>query len=79
LLETRANGLDEKILVTASYAIASLVEKTHLKENYVIPKVNDPRILPIVTQTLKEAIGKHALRDIKETRKLPEQDVRKKV
>jgi malate dehydrogenase (oxaloacetate-decarboxylating) len=58
LLDTRARGLDEKMLVTASYAIASLVEKNHLKEDYVIPKVNDPRILPIVTRTLKEAIGK---------------------
>ena len=58
LLDTRARGLDEKMLVTASYAIASLVEKIHLKEDYVIPKVNDPRILPIVTRTLKEAIGK---------------------
>jgi malate dehydrogenase (oxaloacetate-decarboxylating) len=79
LLDTRAKGLDEKILVTASYAIASLVEKTHLKEDYVIPKVNDPRILPIVTQTLKEAIGKHALRDITKTRQLHAQDARKKV
>jgi malate dehydrogenase (oxaloacetate-decarboxylating) len=60
LLDTRAKGLDEKMLVTASYAIASLVEKTQLKEDYVIPKVNDPRILPFVTQTLKAAIGKHA-------------------
>jgi malate dehydrogenase (oxaloacetate-decarboxylating) len=56
LLDTRAKGLDEKMLVTASYAIASLVEKTHLKEDYIIPKVNDPRILPFVTQTLKKAI-----------------------
>jgi hypothetical protein len=56
LLDTKARGLDEKILVTASYAIASLVEKTHLKEDYVIPQVNDPRILPIV-RTLEEAIG----------------------
>src|SRR5207245_9078556 len=56
LLDTRAKGLDEKMLVTASYAIASLVEETHLNEDYVIPKVNDPRILPIVTQTLKKAI-----------------------
>jgi len=58
LLDTRAKGLNEKMLVTASYAIASLVEETHLKEDYVVPKVNDPRILPIVTQTLKEAIEK---------------------
>ena len=60
LLDTRAKGLDEKMLVTASYAIASLVEKTQLNENYIIPKVNDPRILPVVTETLKEAIGTYA-------------------
>jgi malate dehydrogenase (oxaloacetate-decarboxylating) len=56
LLDTRAKELDEKILVTASYAIASLVENTHLKEDYIIPKVNDPRILQFVTDTLKKAI-----------------------
>jgi malate dehydrogenase (oxaloacetate-decarboxylating) len=53
LLDMRAKGLDEDMLVAASYAIASLVEGTHLKEEYIIPKVNDPRILPIVTKTLK--------------------------
>jgi malate dehydrogenase (oxaloacetate-decarboxylating) len=58
LLDTRAKGLNEKMLVTASYAIASLVEEIHLKEDYIVPKVNDPRILPIVTQTLKDAIEK---------------------
>ncbi len=62
LLDTRAKGLDEKMLATASYAIASLVEKTHLKEDYVIPKVDDPRILPIVTKTLKKAIEKTVLK-----------------
>jgi hypothetical protein len=30
-----------------------------LKNDYIIPKVNDPRILPIVTKTLKEAILAH--------------------
>ena len=59
LLDTRSKVLDEQMLVTASYAIASLVEDTHLKTDYVIPKVNDPRILPIVTQTLKKAIRSH--------------------
>ncbi len=58
LLDTRAKVLDEKMLVTASYAIASLVEDSHLNVSYVIPKVNDPRILPIVSQTLKKAIRK---------------------
>jgi malate dehydrogenase (oxaloacetate-decarboxylating) len=59
LLDMRAKGLDEDMLVAASYAIASLVERPHLKEDYIIPKVNDPRILPIVTKTLKDAIKSH--------------------
>jgi malate dehydrogenase (oxaloacetate-decarboxylating) len=56
LLDTRAKELDEKMLVTASYAIASLVENIHLKEDYIIPKVDDPRILAFVTETLKKAL-----------------------
>ena len=44
-------------------AIASLVEDSQLKENYIIPKVNDPRILPVVTQTLKDAILRHIKKD----------------
>ena len=53
LLAARAKELDEKMLVTASYAIVSLVVKTHLKEENIIPKVNDQGILPLVTETLK--------------------------
>ena len=56
LLDMRAKDLDEDMLVAPSYAIASLVDKSHLKEDYIIPKVDDPRILPIVTKTLKDAI-----------------------
>jgi malate dehydrogenase (oxaloacetate-decarboxylating) len=63
LLDMRAKGLDEDMLVAAAYAIASLVETPHLKEDYIIPKVNDPRILPIVTQTLKDAIKSHMSKD----------------
>jgi malate dehydrogenase (oxaloacetate-decarboxylating) len=59
LLDMRAKGLDEDMLVAASYAIASLVDRSNLKEDYIIPKVNDPRILPIVTKTLKDAIKNH--------------------
>jgi malate dehydrogenase (oxaloacetate-decarboxylating) len=59
LLDTRAKSLDEDMLVAASYAIASLVERPHLNKDYIIPKVNDPRILPIVVRTLKDAIKSH--------------------
>jgi malate dehydrogenase (oxaloacetate-decarboxylating) len=78
LLDTRAKLLDEDMLVTASYAIASLVEESHLKEDYVIPNVNDPRILPLVTRTLKEAIGSDAPKDSTETRQLDEERTGKK-
>jgi malate dehydrogenase (oxaloacetate-decarboxylating) len=59
LLDQRARYLDEDMLVAVSYAIASLVESKHLSENFIIPKVNDPRLLPIVTKTLKDAVMKH--------------------
>jgi malate dehydrogenase (oxaloacetate-decarboxylating) len=59
LLDLRATYLDEEMLVGAAYAIASLVDGKHLGRDFIIPKVNDPRILPTVTQTLKEAIMKH--------------------
>jgi len=61
--------------------MASLVEETHLKVDYVIPKVNDPRIYRNVTRTLKEAIGNHVpkpLKDCTETRHLYEQKAGKK-
>ena len=51
--------MEEDTLVAIADAIASLVEDTQLKEDYIIPKVNDPRILSIVTQTMKEAIKRH--------------------
>ena len=59
LLDLQVKGLEEDTLVAIADAIASLVEDTQLKEDYIIPKVNDPRILSIVTQTMKEAIKRH--------------------
>jgi malate dehydrogenase (oxaloacetate-decarboxylating) len=65
LLDMRAKGLDEDMLVAASNAIASLVERSHLNEDYIIPKLNDPRILPNVTRTLKDSIKKRVSKDAK--------------
>jgi malate dehydrogenase (oxaloacetate-decarboxylating) len=59
LLDLRVKLLEEDTLVAIADAIASLVEDTQLKEDYIIPNVNDPRILSIVTQTMKEAIKRH--------------------
>lgn len=59
LLDLRARYLDEEMLVAVSFAIAGLVDRKHLTESFIIPKVNDPRILPVVTQTLRDAVMKH--------------------
>jgi malic enzyme len=59
LLDLRARYLDEDMLVSVAFAIASLVDRKHMTESFIIPRVNDPRILPIVTQTLRDAVTKH--------------------
>jgi malate dehydrogenase (oxaloacetate-decarboxylating) len=59
LLDLRVRTLSEEMLVSVATAIADIVDRTQLKNDYIIPKVNDPRILPIVTKTLKDAILAH--------------------
>ena len=59
LLDLRVNTLSEDMLVSVATAIADIVECNHLKYDYIIPKVDDPRIIHIVTNTLKNAIQRH--------------------
>ena len=59
LLDIRAKTLSQDMLVTVANAIAGIVNDTHLREDYIIPKVNDPRILATVTKALSDAIQKH--------------------
>jgi malate dehydrogenase (oxaloacetate-decarboxylating) len=59
LLDLRINTLSEDMLVAVATAIADIVESNHLKYDSIIPKVDDPRIIHIVTNTLKNAIQKH--------------------
>ena len=56
LLDLRIRNLDEDILISVSKSIADLVDPKHLNEEFIIPKINDPRILPVVTKSLKEYI-----------------------
>jgi malate dehydrogenase (oxaloacetate-decarboxylating) len=56
LLDLRVKLLNENLMVNVAYAIANLVEVQHLKTDYIIPQINDQRILPVVTQTLKDVI-----------------------
>jgi malate dehydrogenase (oxaloacetate-decarboxylating) len=56
LLDLRIRNLDEDILISVSKSIADLVDIKYLNEEFIIPKINDPRILPVVTHSLKEYI-----------------------
>jgi len=56
LLDLRVKNIDEDILIAVAQSIANLVDSKILKEDYIIPKINDPRILPIVTNSIKEYI-----------------------
>jgi malate dehydrogenase (oxaloacetate-decarboxylating) len=59
LLDLRVKTLSEDMLVSVAIAIADIVDTNHLKYDYIIPKVDDPRIIHIVTDTLKNAIQRH--------------------
>jgi malate dehydrogenase (oxaloacetate-decarboxylating) len=59
LLDLRIRTLSEDMLVAVATAIADIVDSTHLKNDYIIPKVDDPRIIHIVTRTLRDAIQRH--------------------
>ncbi|MGZ5491168.1 MAG: malic enzyme-like NAD(P)-binding protein, partial [Nitrososphaeraceae archaeon] len=58
LLDLRVKLLDDNLMVNVAYAIANLVESEHLKPDYIIPQINDQRILPVVSQTLNRVIQK---------------------
>lgn len=62
LLDVRAKTLSQDMLVAVANAIAGIVDDTHLREDYIIPKVNDPRILSTVTMVLRDAIERHVMR-----------------
>jgi malate dehydrogenase (oxaloacetate-decarboxylating) len=62
LLDIRAKTLNQDMLVSVADAIAGIVDDTHLREDYIIPKVNDPRILPTVTKALRDAIERYMMK-----------------
>jgi malate dehydrogenase (oxaloacetate-decarboxylating) len=64
LLDLRVKNLSEDMLVSVATAIAEIVDTNHLKYDYIIPKVDDPRIIHIVTNTLKNAIQIHLEKEI---------------
>ena len=54
-LEANATMIDESMRLAASYAIAGLVKEEELNEEYIIPDPLDKRVVPAVTEAVKNA------------------------
>lgn len=63
LLDLKVKTLAENMLVAVAHAIAGIVDEAHISERYIIPEVNDPRVLPVVVNTIKESIKTHIRHD----------------
>lgn len=59
LLDLRVRTLSEDLLVAVARGIADLVEREHLHYNYILPPIDDPRILATVSDKLSEVVKLH--------------------
>jgi malate dehydrogenase (oxaloacetate-decarboxylating) len=58
ILDWRIRTIDLRMLTAVSHAIADLIDREHLNEDYIVPKMNDPGILPAFTVAIKKfALG----------------------
>jgi malate dehydrogenase (oxaloacetate-decarboxylating) len=54
ILDWRMKTVDLRMLTAVSYAIADLIDKEYLKEDYIVPRMGDPRIISAVTVAIKK-------------------------
>ena len=59
LLDTRAKRINEDMLIAVAHAIAGLISNNELKEDYIIPRVNDLRLISTITRAVKDACTKN--------------------
>ena len=59
LLDLRVRTLNEELLAAVAKGIADLVEQEHLHSNYILPPIDDPRILAIISDKLRKVIKLH--------------------
>jgi malate dehydrogenase (oxaloacetate-decarboxylating) len=46
-------------MIAVARSISDLVDREHLRTDYILPAIDDPRILPVVSKTVKDSIEKH--------------------
>ncbi|MEK4484138.1 malic enzyme-like NAD(P)-binding protein [Psychrobacillus sp. FSL H8-0484] len=54
-LDVRATDINEEMKLAAVQAIASLIEDSELREDYIIPDAFDERVVNVVAQAVKDA------------------------
>lgn len=59
LLDLRIRTLSEDLLVAVSTGIAELVTQVQLRSDYILPPIDDPRILPTVSDKLRKVVQLH--------------------
>lgn len=59
LLDLRINTLSQSMLVAVATALSNILDNKQLRSDYILPKVDDPRIIHIVTDTLRNIIQSH--------------------
>ena len=59
LLDLRVCNLTEDLMIAVARSISDLVDREHLRTDYILPAIDDPRILPVVSKTVKDSIEKH--------------------
>ncbi|MCL1848243.1 MAG: NAD-dependent malic enzyme, partial [Clostridiales bacterium] len=54
-LDVRASAINEEMKLAAAYAIASLVPDSKLTPELIIPDSMDPRVVPVVAESVAQA------------------------
>ena len=55
LLDVRAKRVNDEMKLAAANAIAGIVGKSELSEEYITPSMFDPRLVPAVSQAVADA------------------------
>lgn len=65
-LDVRASEINESMKLAATYAIASLIDDTDLRDDYIIPDPFDERVVKVVAQAVSHAAIESGVSTIKE-------------
>ncbi|HXU91759.1 MAG TPA: malic enzyme-like NAD(P)-binding protein [Methylomirabilota bacterium] len=55
MLDVRARRVNDEMKLAAAHALAAIVSKTELSEEYITPSMFDPRVVPAVAAAVSEA------------------------